>query len=148
MPQSKAKKALEIAPRRLGASERYLLIVISLIAARGTIKTTRADLARLSGLSPNTITRALGKLQRTGLIDRERQSLGRIGSYILLTLKLDQYVRRERQEAEMRWKQLQTSRSAAPRKPQARLKRTKPDPGPFLPFDALPPQLKNPRKSR
>lgn len=147
MPESKAKKALEIAPRRLGASERYLLIVISLIAVRGTKKTTRAELAKLSGLSPNTITRALGKLERTGLIDRQRESLGRIGSYILLTLKLDQYVRRERREAEMRWKQSQTARSAAPQKPQVRLKRTRPDPGPFLPFDALPPQRKNARKS-
>lgn len=139
MAKNTPKKALSVARGELEASERYLLLVISVQATRAWLRTTRSMLRDATGLSPNTITRALGKLEKLRLISRERESLGQMGSFMLLRLDLADHGRPTVRPVERPRAEVPTTRMTTPRKllPRKR-RRLKPDPGPLLPLGDLP----------
>ena len=146
MSENTPKKALSVAPGKLEASERYLLMVISVQASRGWLRTTRQMLTDATDLSPNTITRALGKLEKLQLISRETESLGRLGSFMLLRLHLEGNSKPSVRPVESSPSEVPTPRITAARKlPPKKKRRLKPDPGPLLPFRDLPLMSSPPR---
>jgi DNA-binding MarR family transcriptional regulator len=139
MPANSAKRVLLSCPSQLGPSYRFLLVAIALIAKQGRLKTSRAELSKITGLSPNTVTRALTEFELLGLISRERESLGRIGSFIVLTLQIGQASRRRSKGTQRPWREVPAEKMKGPRKPAPkRRRRIKPVADPNLLFEDLP----------
>lgn len=125
--------ALRVAQGELHQLERYLLMVIAAATRKFPLAITQAELAKLAGLSPNTVQRTLPKLQSKGLIKVSRQQLGRgIPDETLIWLLVEGYEQRRRQAKQRKLEESRAKRAAEfyPLKPKKKLPKRRREDGP------------------